>query len=323
MAAAGFTLPLALVLAADELPATFFWSFLVAAALLGPEQPNSMLFGAVLRIILTTAPALTAFATRGSIQVYARAPILLLFVVIPAVLVAPGLGLPVLMRTRTASVGHLLLSGVAIAIFPAFVAWNWARVVSDYDVRLPLAGVASTAFAVIGIATGDAVAKPFDRHRPRPRGGGLSSVWALWFGLAVLSVLGSMMLCGLDDAGLHRMGNETLAIGTLKTIGTCQALCRERNGTTYAGSVEELVKLRLLDAHVGSRVHNGYVFRVTRSQRFPGDRWTAVANPKVPGKTGQRYFFTNQDGVVLYAVTGPATPGDDCVPPAGFVPTGK
>jgi hypothetical protein len=100
--------------------------------------------------------------------------------------------------------------------------------------------------------------------------------------------------------------NEASAIGALRTLNTAQALFREgdldKNGVLdYASSLAELgAKLRapLIDPALASGTRHGYTFTILQADRFT---WSCVASPRRPGRTGDRYFFIDESGVIRFA----------------------
>lgn len=103
--------------------------------------------------------------------------------------------------------------------------------------------------------------------------------------------------------------NEANAIGTLRTISSAQVLYLERSKGNVYGTLEQLIKANFISASLKSGKKSGYVFKV-----MPGDRdgkhiqylYTVTAEPIEAGKTGKRYFFIDQSGIIRYSNSGPA-----------------
>ena len=122
-----------------------------------------------------------------------------------------------------------------------------------------------------------------------------------------MGVVAAIAIPNLIEARKH--GNEAAAIGALKTMGTAQSLFREgdKEGDEvfdYA-SLRELSDANLIDGILGSGTKQGYVFTCDASPTTPEFLWTATASPAVPETTGDRYFGTNQSGVIFYSLSGP------------------
>ena len=114
----------------------------------------------------------------------------------------------------------------------------------------------------------------------------------------------------LLDAERHR--NEADAIGALKTLGTAEAIFREgdkeNDGNLDYGMLSELGRAGLVERELGAGTRRGYNFVATYSFNTSEFLWFGFANPTMPGLTGERYFSTNQAGVIFY------TTGADLVP---------
>ena len=167
-------------------------------------------------------------------------------------------------------------------------------------------------------------------------GGGLSLVLILGivFGAicVFMAIIAAIAIPNLIEA--RKNGNETSAIGALKTIGTAQSLFREADkegdGNLDYGTLNELagggggMRMGLVDSVLGSGTKNGYIFECSYSAETSEFIWFATARPAVPGTTGDRFFATNHEGVIYYNATGPFVLNtDDCTMPANAVPVGR
>ncbi len=111
--------------------------------------------------------------------------------------------------------------------------------------------------------------------------------------------------------------NEAAAEGTLKTVNSSCVAYSSNWGTGYPVSLSNLgpakpataVAADLVDSTVAGGTKSGYTLTYVSSAPNNGKIWTYTinANPVVPGKTGGRYFFTDQSGVIRYNSGGPAT----------------
>jgi hypothetical protein len=124
-----------------------------------------------------------------------------------------------------------------------------------------------------------------------------------------------------------RQKNEYTAIGALKTINTAQAIFREGDkeddGNLDYGSLEELGKTQLIDEKLASGTKSGYSFTVLPSPTTSEFLWYATASPAKPGETGERYFFTNQAGVIFQSMEPFKVNKETCEVPKGLVPIGR
>lgn len=145
--------------------------------------------------------------------------------------------------------------------------------------------------------------------------------------IAIIAIIAAIAIPNLIEARKH--GNEAAAIGALKTVTTAQSLFREGDKETDTnfdyGSLQELSNTSLIDGILGSGTKQGYTFAVFPSNSTSEFLWFATANPSVPGTTGDRYFCTNQAGVVYYtSLASISMNSTTCViPTATVLPVGK
>jgi prepilin-type N-terminal cleavage/methylation domain-containing protein len=109
--------------------------------------------------------------------------------------------------------------------------------------------------------------------------------------------------------------NEASAVGTMRTINTASVSYSTTFGN-YPAALSNLgpstsptsTAADLVDAPVASGVKSGYNFTYTASSTY--QQYSITANPVTVGVTGQRYFFTDQTGVIRYNLTTNATSTD-------------
>mgnify|MGYP003572140273 CR=1 FL=1 len=144
--------------------------------------------------------------------------------------------------------------------------------------------------------------------------------------IAIIAIIAAIAIPNLIEA--RKSGNETAAIGSIKTISSSQALFRESDkegdGNLDYGTVTELSSAKLIDQILGSGTKQGYLFQVSYSSLSSEFLWYAVANPSLPTTTGDRYFCGTQEGVVYYTSSGTlALNTTDCKQPTAVIPVGK
>ena len=109
--------------------------------------------------------------------------------------------------------------------------------------------------------------------------------------------------------------NEASAVGSLRTINTSSVAF----STTYGNYPTKLSDLGpssaptstaadLIDSALVTGAKSGYTF--TFAATAPFQKYTLNASPTTPGVTGQRYFFTDQSGVIRYNLTATAAATD-------------
>ena len=125
--------------------------------------------------------------------------------------------------------------------------------------------------------------------------------------------LGQRMMEKMMEEGVgplaeaRRTGNETAAIGALRTIGSVQAQFREGDRENdsmldYATSLGELSQVGLIDNVLGSGKKSGYIFSLSGSTY----EWLCKATP-IDEATGDRNFIVCTDGVVRFSTADEAT----------------
>ena len=115
--------------------------------------------------------------------------------------------------------------------------------------------------------------------------------------------------------------NEASAVGSLRTINTAEVTY----STTYPSiGFANLAALGgaapctsatsagacLIDQVLAAGTKSGYSFTAVATGTAPSVQYTANGNPTVPGQSGQRYFFTDQSGVIRYNGSAAATASD-------------
>jgi type II secretory pathway pseudopilin PulG len=145
--------------------------------------------------------------------------------------------------------------------------------------------------------------------------------------IAIISIIAALAIPNLVEA--RKRGNEVSAIGGLKTIATAENLFREgdleRDGNSDYGMLSELNNTKVIDTTIGSGTKQGYLFMAGYSFRTSEYLWFAVANPFVPGLSGDRYFSTNGAGEIYYTSgMNLALDTDTCLlPNSGVIATPK
>jgi len=152
-------------------------------------------------------------------------------------------------------------------------------------------------------------------------GGQLLAVLALATVVSVAIGVGYALTLLPEIRAKRMQGNQAAAIQTLIRIKTAQTLYRETTdprspSTQRYGDLEELESSGHLETGLAGAPRQGYLFEV-RPGSDPTRRWWGKASPQFPGKTGQRYYFVDQGGVIYVSEGAFKVP-----PPAGGVPEG-
>ena len=119
--------------------------------------------------------------------------------------------------------------------------------------------------------------------------------------------------------------NEASAVGSMRTINTSEVTynsaypdCGFTALTNLGGSGGATNGAGLIDAVLAGGQKSGYSFAATASgggtgcgsgTGTPNTTYSVVTSPQ-SAQTGQRYFYSDQSGVIRYNITGPATATD-------------
>jgi len=149
--------------------------------------------------------------------------------------------------------------------------------------------------------------------------------------MIVIAIIAAIAIPNLLEA--RKSGNEAAALGSLKAITTAQTLYREGSkdsaGNNNYATLTQLGATNLVDTVLGGGnfTKTGYSFgsepsSVTTSAPFV---WYATADPVVPKNTGDRYFATNNSGVIYFTLGGFVTvdPLTGSIAPSDASPIGK
>jgi len=106
--------------------------------------------------------------------------------------------------------------------------------------------------------------------------------------------------------------NEASAVGSLRTINTASVAYSNTYGQ-YPTNLSNLqtngalssTAANLIDTVLGSGTKSGYIFSFTAGTG--NTTYSLTASPLIVNVTGQRYFYTNQSGVIRANNAGVAT----------------
>ena len=124
--------------------------------------------------------------------------------------------------------------------------------------------------------------------------------------IAIIAIIAAIAIPNLIQA--RKAGNETSAVGGLKTVSSTETIFREgdkeQDGNLDYGMPSELNNTQLIDTVFGTGTKQGYLFQSVYSFSTSEFLWFAVANPRVPTSSGDRYFETSAAGVIFYTTNG-------------------
>lgn len=142
--------------------------------------------------------------------------------------------------------------------------------------------------------------------------------------VAIILIIAAIAIPNLLRARIT--ANETSAVGSLRTINTASI----QYATTYStppapcGFAPALANLGpppppssanadLIDSVLSAGAKSGYNFAYVNTgvdANGCGTNYTLNGNPVTPGTTGQRFFFTDESGVIRQNTAGAATVAD-------------
>ena len=133
--------------------------------------------------------------------------------------------------------------------------------------------------------------------------------------VAIIAIIAAIAIPNLLRSRMT--ANEGSAIGTMRTLGSAQqqfqsaAIVPFPSGMgDYSPDVATLAAQLppFVDAALGTGTKQGYLFTTAQAGVDGAPRFVANANPLVPGASGNRYFFTDESGLISFRMAGPAGP---------------
>jgi len=97
--------------------------------------------------------------------------------------------------------------------------------------------------------------------------------------------------------------DEASAVGSLRTLNTANQVYAEEHKTNFGSELGDFSGL--IDRNLLSGQKSGYRFRYTpgkANKKGIVDTYEIVAEPIDRDKTGDRYFFTDQTGMIRYGI---------------------
>jgi type IV pilus assembly protein PilA len=123
--------------------------------------------------------------------------------------------------------------------------------------------------------------------------------------IAIIAIIAAIAIPNLLEARKH--GNETSAVGSLRTINASQAVYLERTSAQTYASLTQLRDAGYVDSVLGGGSKQGYRFDSRPTSGSETYEYQSQCKPAVIGQTGDRSFFSNQSGVIRFSTTGQAS----------------
>jgi|SRR6202521_2489116 len=136
--------------------------------------------------------------------------------------------------------------------------------------------------------------------------------------LIVVAIILTISAIAIPNLLRSRMAaNEASAVASLRTVNAACVNYSSSWGTGFPVSLTYLgpgkpataIAADLVDTLVAGGTKSGYTLTYVSGAPSNGtiSTYTISASPVVPGKSGSRYFFTDQTGVIRYNSGGTAT----------------
>ena len=114
--------------------------------------------------------------------------------------------------------------------------------------------------------------------------------------VAIIAILIVIAIPSLQSA--RKSANETSAIAYLKMTTGVNMRYRMRFGA-YPGDENDLINVGMLDP---DQSPTGYVVNFSSAL----NSWSLRTDPELPGTSGDRYFYTDDSGVIRFSLSGTA-----------------
>ena len=135
--------------------------------------------------------------------------------------------------------------------------------------------------------------------------------------MVVVSILALIAAIAIPMMLRNQMNaNETVAISACRTIiSACQSFYSVRTPRAYPETLDELGEPgptgpAFIDSTLASGAKSGYDFSYNKTSQVS---FTLNADPQVPGRTGNRYFYSDETGRITAREGGQAGPGDPSI----------
>ena len=130
--------------------------------------------------------------------------------------------------------------------------------------------------------------------------------------VAIIAIIAAIAIPNLLRSRMS--ANESSAIGAMRTISSSEASFQaaavnpDDNGVGQYATLAELgdADPPYIDEVLAAGTKQGYDFAADPDGDNPTTAYTATADPVTPGRTGNRYFFVDESGVVRFATGGAA-----------------
>jgi type IV pilus assembly protein PilA len=171
--------------------------------------------------------------------------------------------------------------------------------------------------ALAAVVTGHMARSQIRRSGGRKKGSGMALA-GLILGYSELASIIILIVAAIAIPNLLRskmVANEAAAVSALRTLNSSAAMYAtaysvfppaiSNLGPVVGGSSPNSSAADLIDSVLAAGVKSGYMF--TYKMGIDNHSYSITAAPVMPGTTGQRYFYTDESGVIRAETGNPAT----------------
>ncbi|MDF1664027.1 MAG: hypothetical protein P1V97_19820 [Planctomycetota bacterium] len=127
-------------------------------------------------------------------------------------------------------------------------------------------------------------------------------VFGILFLLAI-PIVGVVMFVVLPGLEVKHEHGETSAYAKVNVVHAGQSIFFEREGNGRYGSLADLLAANYVNDALGPEVDNKYQFEVVAfTDKANVPKYWVKASPKILGVNGDRYFYSNETGIIYHSL---------------------
>lgn len=153
--------------------------------------------------------------------------------------------------------------------------------------------------------------QPFLKHFKIVQGRAGFTLVEIMVTIAIIATIAAIAISSMLRSRMN--ANETIAVTSCRTIGSaCQSYFSTKD--TFPSALSDLGAPDSNPPYIDNQLASGEKAGYTYSYSLTGPvSFTLSAAPAFPGRTGERYFYTDETGIITFKKGGNAGPGDQPV----------